>query len=334
MQDWGYLFGGLALGGLLGILLLFGLLRLGLWYARRRLTAWATGVAESLGQMAGSTVPSRITLRARGPLGQWQDGARAGREISDLKALGFEEIDSYTIAEMPGFCMQALLHPKHQIWGVVNEHPQAGIWTDLNSRYPDGSSFTVASAPETGIDQHPRHGNVKVPGGDAEALLARMLADRPPGPAHLTPDKFVRDFQDGYAEVMDWRLARGGATAEEVKAVAALQGQVLSPEALEMARALQREEYLLELEELLTELFLDQSRIPAVQWERVKHRVIFIFDDLSEDELRERVGKELPPGGTPRQRAEGHFESLGVVNGPVLADVLVGPEFDEEEEGC
>jgi len=325
MGDWSVLLGGIALGGLLGVVLLVGLAKFGVWYLKRRLKAWAGSLAL---QAMSVQVPSRITLRAQGPLAQWKDVTRASREISDLKTLGFEEIDSYTIEQMPGFHMAALLHREHQIWGVVNEHPQAGIWTDLNCRYADGTSFTVASAPESGVDQHPKHRNVKVPGGDAEALLARMLGERPAGPAALTPAQFVKDFQDGYAEVMDWRLARGGPTPDEVKAVAALKGQVLTEEELATAMQIQRAQNVAELDRLLGELFLEQSAIPAVQWEKYKDRVIYIHDDLTDEELNARAGQELPPGGTPRQRAEGHFDKLGVVRGPVEADVLVGPEDD------
>lgn len=332
MGNWGVLLGGILLGGVLGVILLWGLIKFGIWYFKRRLKGWVESLAEGL-QSMGTTVPSRITLRSQGPLAQWQDVARASREISDLKALGFEEIDSYTIDQMPGFHMSALVHPSHQIWGVVNEHPQAGIWTDLNTRYPDGSSFTVASAPETGIDQHPQHRNVKVPGGSAEQLLARMLSERPAGPASLTPDQFVTNFEGGYAEVMDWRLSRGGPTAEEVKAVAALKGQVLTEEDLKLAMQVQRAQSMAELDRLLGALFLEQSAIPASQWTKVEHRVIYIHDDLTEEELNSRAGHELPPGGTPRQRAEGHFDKLGVVKGPVEADVYVGPVGDDDE-GC
>lgn len=325
MNDWGVLLGGIALGGILGVLLLVGLFKLGLWYLKRRLKAWATGLVEGL-QTVSVPVPARITLRSQGILAAWKDVAGASREISELKRLGFEEIDSYTIEQMPGFHMAALLHPEHQVWGVVNEHPQAGLWTDLNCRYPDGSSFTVASAPETGIDQHPRHRNVKVPGGSAEQLLARLLADRPEGPAALSPAQFVHDFEEGYAEVMDWRLARGGPTPDEVRSVAALRGQVLTEEELATTMLIQRGQRVAELDSLLERLFLEQSAMPASEWRQLEGRVIYIYDDLTEEELSARVGQELPPGGTPRQRAEGHFEKLGVVRGPVEADVLIGPD--------
>ncbi len=320
-MDWRVLLGGMVLGGVLGILLLYGLFKFGLWYLKRRLAAWATGLVEGLQNQV--PVPARITLRSQGLLGAWKDVARVSHEISALKELGFEEIDSFTIDQMPGFHLAALVHPDG-IWGVVNEHPQAGVWVDLNSRYADGSSFTVASAPETGIDQHPRHRNVKVPGGDASALLDRMLSERPAGALSLTGSEFARCFEEGYAEVMDWRINRGGSTAEEVRAVAALTGRVVSDEEVALATQMERMQALAERERVLEELFLGQ--ISALEWERVKDRVIFVHDDLTEEELFERVGCELPPGGTPRLRAAGRFEKLGTVQGPVEADVLLGPE--------
>lgn len=173
---------------------------------------------EKVGRTALAGQPDRITLQARpAPTAQ----SPASGSIRSLERRGFTSAGSYSIAEMPGVTVHFLVKEPESSVGVVYEHPKAGIWCDLYSRYRDGGSFSVTSAPAGGsLERKPGHASVRAPGQPAAMLHVRLITERPAGELQpIGADAVAQHFAQAYAEETAWRKGHG-ITAAEVRGAA------------------------------------------------------------------------------------------------------------------
>jgi hypothetical protein len=184
----------------------------------RRLTLVLLGEMgrAKVGQRVLAGQPDRITL---GPHGT-PPGFDAKKILDGLTWTGYRPAGSFAVAEMGGLPIHFAVKPSQCAVAAVYEHPEAGVWFDLFTRYQDGTSFTFATSRKgAGLDQRPGHPTVRAPGLDAAAAHTRFLRERPAGTmksysALEVPGIFI----DAYAEAMAWRKQRG-ITAAEVQRV-------------------------------------------------------------------------------------------------------------------
>lgn len=322
-------------------------------------------LAEQFGDLQYSAVPRRVTLvPVDSP--EWKDADRAHEEIGALLGLGFEPVGSFTTEEMDYLRLQALVNPAESLYAVVYEHDKAGIWSDLVARYLDDTSLTLSNAKDGGqMDQRPGHGNVYDRGAPVDRLYQRMLQERPDRPLQsVSAAEFKAEFEKAYADEMDWRNSRGGATVDEIRAILAANGEEVDEEAIEQIRKTKEAEAYANLTESLRERFLEQTPLTAAEWERVRERLLFVHDGLSpayaaelylnaypplgdedDEELYEResdrIAEMLRRAPTIRTgfsslvstvAEERRFEALGAVTGTVPADVYVQPELADDDD--
>jgi hypothetical protein len=184
----------------------------------RRLTLALLGEKgrAKVGQRVLERQPDRITLAPHaGP-----PGAEAKAILDGLAWTGYRPAGSFTVAEMGGLPIHLLVKPAECAVAAVYEHPKAGVWFDLFTRYQDGTSFTLATARKGGgLDQRPGHPTIRAPGLDPAAARARFLRERPAGALKsFSAAEVPSMFADAYAEAMAWRKQRG-ITAAEVQRV-------------------------------------------------------------------------------------------------------------------
>ena len=67
----------------------------------------------------------------------WQNRALIDGQTSPLKFRGFEDVESYQVASMPGVLLKILFHQATNVAAHVYEHPKAGTWTEMATRYTD-----------------------------------------------------------------------------------------------------------------------------------------------------------------------------------------------------
>ena len=172
------------------------------------------GRAE-VGQKALSSQPDRISLT---PLSA-PPGAEAQAILAGLVRLGFSAAGSFAVAEMGGLPIHFMVKPAESAVAAVYEHPKAGVWCDLFTRYQDGTSFTFAtSRMGGGLEQRPGHPVVRAAELDPAAAHARFLQERPAGAMKsFTAVEVPRMFADAYAESIAWRKQRGISGAEVAK---------------------------------------------------------------------------------------------------------------------
>jgi hypothetical protein len=307
---------------------------------------------SEMGQAGGT--PARLHLTPAVSL-PWRDAATAEKLRGPLGELGFQPAGLYSGNEIPGLLLDTHAHVEQGAYAVVYEHPQAGVWVDLFSRYVDGTSITyTTTAHGRELDQRPGHGKVCAPELETEALWRRFLAERPQRPlASHTPEGFAAEFESSYAEAMDWRNARGY-TEEEVRRTLEAGGNQPSPEEVEQVRQQMNSQAREALDEVLREQFLGYTTIPAAEWEKVRERVVFVHDRIPAEDVEDLLdtwleidwrehqkGAPRDPGMPPRSAfaalnhrlpAEHQFRKIGEMDRPLPVDVYAAPFGAEDEE--
>jgi hypothetical protein len=176
---------------------------------------------KSIAASALAKVPDTIRLTPAGP-SPWLEPAAVAELCDSLRARGFEDGGSFTVDEMPGVVVSLFADPRRSLWGAAYEHPRAGRWIEVVTRYADDTSATYTTLPRTGLAPLPGHIHVHAPGLDAEQLLAKAMAERPRGAMRdVAAAEAARRFVESYAEGVAKRK-QVGVSRKEVVAVARL----------------------------------------------------------------------------------------------------------------
>ncbi len=172
---------------------------------------------RAIGRQALSRQPDQIELREAG-LQDWRDADSAQRLTDPLLQLGYELAGTYKIPQLPGVVVRLLVHARECVMACVYEHPRAGHWLELVTRYVGGTTHSVTSSPDRGLAPRPGHPLIHLPGATPAALHERLLQSRPQGGMER-PDSgtAAHTFERAFAEGMAWRKAQGISTGEVVK---------------------------------------------------------------------------------------------------------------------
>lgn len=270
--------------GLLALLAVAGVAgKLAAWLLRRRLERLMGPVEK----MKFQDVPVRLHLE-RDRASQRKEDAAVAELVAGVRALGFADVGAFVPREMASMRMQVLVHAGESSYAVVYGHARAGAWVDFLSSYEDGGTFTASSAARGG-DGERRPGQVRIaaPGASASDLHERFLAERPgEGLVETTAQSFASCFEKAYADDMDWRNSRGGATDGEIRRMSAATGVKLTEESLMVIRARELEKAVSGLNVALEERLLADRRLSeADRKEAATKGVVFVFDLIPTDEL-------------------------------------------------
>jgi hypothetical protein len=182
-------------------------------------------VLKQVGRKALAKVPETAKLiPTESP--NWQNRVVIDGQTSPLKFRGFEDVGSYQVASMPGVLLKILFHQATNVAAHVYEHPRAGSWTEIATRYTDGRSVTISDLPDKGVSAPPWVKTSRVPPGTATDLMFQQhTTERDKnGIKTLAPADTVREFEDVYARYMQWKKTTG-ISAEEVARVAKKAGR-------------------------------------------------------------------------------------------------------------
>ena len=250
------------------------------WWLHRRLG----DAAKMVGKGYGS--PPRITLhRLHGP---WFDGAKVGSLRSQATALGYQPIDAYCVEEMPGVQLEAFFNPGDSSAVIVYDQPEAGVWFDVVTHYPDGTGITVSNSRAPTLPLAPGDVSIKDPDITLRGARDRLLAERRPGPFDpLGPDNFVAEFEAAYARQMDHVIGEGGVPEEFMRDSGKAVGVThrFSDEEYAKARQVHAEELRHRAAEACLDNFLKASKLTPSQWEHCRDRAIVVHERLSPDEV-------------------------------------------------
>lgn len=161
----------------------------------------------AVGLKAIAAQPDYITLLPR----QEPPGTKAAGILQAMAELGFAPAGSFSVTEMGAMPIDFMVKPAESAVLAVYEHPQAGVWLDLFTRYQDGTSFTFATnTMGSGLEQRPGHPCVRVAALAPAAAYARFVREPPAQAARpFAAAEVPAMFADSYAESIAWRKKQG-----------------------------------------------------------------------------------------------------------------------------
>ncbi len=205
----------LILAALLVIWKLFGKRILAMFLVRSA----ARGALNDVGKKAIAAQPDFITL-ARDEFPAWNNAPAIEELKSPLLAAGFDYAGTFKVDKMPGVKIAILAKPADCVAAHIYEHPKAGTWIELVTRYDDGSSHTLTTLPATGIQSPPWVQTIRASKAPASDLVRQLIGGRKPGAMKsVASDEAVREFEEGYAKSILWQKNKGMTTGEMAQVV-------------------------------------------------------------------------------------------------------------------
>ena len=310
-----------VLGTLVGLLLVVALAWI---WLKRKLARFVRDLGEALGA-AGGVSPFRITLEPSADL-EWSGSDTVDSVTAALADLGYEPAGDFRVPEMAGVKLRGLVNGEACTLAALYEHPQVERpLLDLMRLHEDRHHVLVSTAPEDGMDAPPRKIARRVTHdlGDQDAVHAalesmheQLLAEsagRTPVP--IAPRLFALTFTTAYAAEMDWRIARGGVTADEVRRAAAAGGQEPPDEdSVETVQGLWRSAIDDFVSEEAQRAFLATATVSAAEWEQMRERVLVVHEHSQVPELVESLASDLYDAEAPDEEGadeeEDRYEAL------------------------
>ena len=251
------------------------------------------GVCESLMQLvqASGIPPFRIHLDAKEGT-EWNQADKVDQATTHFEGVGYRRIGDYDVREMEEVRIRAFSHDATGFFAVLYDHNAAGVFADVFRDFSDGTSVTISTAPETGMDR-PTHAplfrieqDICEEGG-AQILHDRLAHEAIGREAYATrPEEFAHMFSEFYAQEMDWRIARGGVTRQEIERVAEVSGQPEPSDAqVEMIQGLWNCAICSFLDEEVQRIWLAESNLGAVEWESMRERITVVHEHLKGEDL-------------------------------------------------
>lgn len=174
-------------------------------------------VFRDVAKRAGNRVPNEIHLVPASMI-MWKDEDKWREAYNALESRGFRHAGNYRVQEI-GVDVQFLVNDQQCALACIYNHPAAGVFMDIVTRYEDGASVTFANRSASGLDQHPQLHNRFVGEVSPSELIERAFAERPKNPMLAIRDEnIVPDFCRVWKEYKEWRNKRG-TTAEEVQRI-------------------------------------------------------------------------------------------------------------------
>jgi len=176
----------------------------------------AAVAGKAVGRAALAEQPDTIHL-TRTDANAWRDRRKVGAIAGGFRPCGFEDAGTYTIDQLAGVTLRLMVHAQQSFYADIYEHPKAGVWFDVVTRYADGTSATFSTAKPSGLNGRSGHSVTNLPNSSVEQVFEKARADRPQGVfAPHDAERAAGDFENAWAESMAWRKGHGLSTGEVV----------------------------------------------------------------------------------------------------------------------
>jgi hypothetical protein len=164
----------------------------------------------AIGKDALAKMPEQIQLsRVNAP--QWKDEAAIQQQAAPLVRAGFNDLGTYSVDKLPGVLLRILFQPQTYVAAHIAEHPKAGNWIELATRYNDGGSDFLTTLPDQGITSPPF---VRTARADkttpTDSLYQQHLRQRKSsGIKPVNQNDVAHEFEDAYLRYMVWKNNKG-----------------------------------------------------------------------------------------------------------------------------
>ena len=181
-------------------------------------TAVKAGLSD-IGRKALAQQPDVIRLEpCAAP--QWKDAPAMEAMAQPLLNKGFTDCGAFTVDKMPGVKIWILFQEHTWVAAHLYEHPKAGMWPELVTRYTNGASHSITTMPATGIRPPAWITTIRSPKAPTDTLYERLVRERSEiNIEHVVRDEVARAFEAAYSRQMI-AMKNEGISPEEVAAVA------------------------------------------------------------------------------------------------------------------
>jgi hypothetical protein len=271
---------GMFVGGILFLVVMWFGIKLLIRYFVKKLAK----IFEQLG--AGQGVPPfRVTLQKTNDL-EWKNSKAIDGISQALEGVGYQPAGDFRFNEVFGAQMRAMVNTKVNAYAAITQVNDI-LFVDIVSFFADDDHVTVSNSAETGLDRpewsrmHRLKIDLQAEPAAVVQLHERLVEEqgrRATVPA--TVAEFPKVFVRAYAREMDWRIARGGVTADEVRRSCECSGtEPPSDEAVAMVIQSWRIAISNFIDEQLRERFLKYvTKMSAAEWEDVRDRLYFVHE--------------------------------------------------------
>jgi HEPN domain-containing protein len=258
---------------------------------------WLRGKIRGIGKElknlelgAANLSPMRIHLEETSSP-DFKDKEKVAKFSESFLQNDFKEIGKYRIPEIAGLYMVSFINKDKNYYGVVYEHPAAGVISDVVIKYEDGGSLTTSNATLAGnLDKMPDKKSLYIANGDVESLIKLMeenIEDKLI--KKVTAETFVENFEKAYADEMDWRASRGGPTEEEIRRVAESSGKNYNDDVISLTHSTLSNTALKQLSEACMYAYFNENNISQEQQENYKKRILVVHDKLYPDDVIDEI---------------------------------------------
>jgi hypothetical protein len=173
-----------------------------------------------VGKRAVTKLPEYIRLsRVEAPA--WTNEELVQQQAEPLLRCGFQDAGIYTVDRMPGVFVRMMCQPQAGVAAHIYDHPRAGSWIEMVTRYDDGSTHSVSTLAPNGM-KHPDwfrkiQADKAMP---ANKIYERFLPLRQQhGIKYVVAADVAKEFEEVYHKLALWRQ-EAGISPEEVAVVA------------------------------------------------------------------------------------------------------------------
>jgi hypothetical protein len=297
MQTFLIVVAAMFIGGLLSLVVLYFAIKFLIKYFLKKLVS-------AIEKFAGAGVPPfRITLEKTDDI-EWKKPKAVNGIATALEGAGYHAIGDYRIDEMPFVHVKALLNSKTNTYAVITEVLDK-LLVDVACDYTDGNHVTVSNAPESGLDRPDFSRLIRVQADlekDPAAVVTlheRLIEEQRGRPIVMaSAAAFPIVYAKAHAKEMDWRIARGGLTPEEVRRSCEVTGtEIPNDEAVEVVCQQWRNAISEFCDEQLRERFLKYvTKMSAAEWEDVRDRLYFVHEHSDRESVIEALADQLEDG--------------------------------------
>lgn len=260
-------------------------------------------MAEAMKNIGGRQIPPfRVKLKKRSEVFDDEDNDFFEEKESfqarcdDFEALGFEKIDDYYIEDIP-LSMTAFIDRETATYGVVYDHPLVeDVWCDLVRRYEDGSGWTFGTNRDPLVD-YPVDKTIKYfPNHSLGELFEKFKAEAPRENAiQVSNEEFPRFFEKAYAEEMDWRIERGGATEAEIRRISERDEIECTPEVIHSIQMQWRMAISNFHRERVLRRYRKENNLSRSDWEDLEEGAVVVYEQMQAEEILQAFDDEYYP---------------------------------------
>lgn len=271
-------------------------------YIRWKFRSLFQGFTEALKNLGASQIPPfRVKLRRTSEyFGPDEDDYLENKEdfldqCDEFAALGFEKIDNYYIEEFP-VSMTAFVDRNTSTYGAVYDHPLAGVWCDVFRRYEDGSGWSFGTNRDPLVD-YPVDKTVRFfPDLPLAEVVRKFKAEAPSEHAMLVSnEEFPRFFERAYAEEMDWRIERGGATEAEIRRICERDEVECTPKHIQTIQMQWRVVIAEFQKERILRRYRKEAGLSRSDWDHLEDEGVVVYESMQAEEILQAFDEGYVP---------------------------------------